>query len=188
VQPGQPVVLELDVLPGQRIPCTVLYDTHETGLNGNTVRVKAGFDRPPAAGFAWPLPLPGAEHLATEGVVNVVQAVQQRLTGPWQKLRPGMVARVSVLAPPTSAEITPTESLRLFIPQRLLLTEGGQGAVWLVDQSAGRALLRQVTPGLARDGELIEIAQGLLPSDKLITSSRTSLTPGLRVKISNEEP
>jgi hypothetical protein len=101
-----------------------------------------------------------------------------------------MVARVRIQSLPSAA--TPDKSggevLRLYAPTKLLIHEGGRSSLWIVDQAAGRAMLRNVTVSRARDGERVEVVQGLQASDKLVTRGRESLKPGQRVRIAAEEP
>jgi multidrug efflux pump subunit AcrA (membrane-fusion protein) len=187
VRAGQPAAVEVDAAPGQRLPATVLYDTHEADVNNNFVRVKVGLLHPPAGSLAWPALLPAAEQLACQGLLCSIHLACQELAGPLKKLRPGMIAKVRIIAPPTESSETGGEVLRLMIPKRLVLKEGNQGQVWIVNQKEGRAVLASVTLGRGVQGELIEVTEGLRPSDKLITSGRGALTPGQRVRIVGEE-
>jgi multidrug efflux pump subunit AcrA (membrane-fusion protein) len=188
VRPGQPALIEVDVVPGERLPGVVLYDTHETDIQRNTVRVKVGLL--PAADRAcpWPCPLPALAHLAAQGVIEALLTARQQVTAPQHKLRPGMIAKVRVLAPPTAGdEEKGGEVLRILVPKRLIVSAEGQSAVWIVDQAAHRAVLRPVVLGPAQQGELVEVVQGLQPSDKLISGGREGLQPGQRVRITGEE-
>ena len=105
-------------------------------------------------------------------------------------MRPDMIAVVHFWAPPSEAKEPASESVHILVPRKLLVWEGDEARVWIVDQAAGRAVLRTVVLGPGekdRKTEMVEVAQGLQPSDKLITSGRESLTPGDRVRIIGEE-
>ena len=185
VRPDQPALIEVDALPGQRLAGVVLYDTHETDIQRNTVRVKVGLVHIPGrflnAVACFPVnSLPQSTFLAiTQGM--------RRWVHPQDYLRPGMIAKVRVQSPPTADKETGGEILRIVIPEGLLVKDEGQIRVWLVDQARGRAVLRPVALGQALGNERVEIVQGLQPSDKLITTSRELLRPHIRVVISGEE-
>ena len=110
-------------------------------------------------------------------------------------LRPGMIASVRIFSPKNltpenhqpGAQATGGETLRLSVPKKLILQEGGQPAVWIVDQSAQRAVKRTITLGRDSGDEWVEVVEGLQASDKLITSPRDNLKPNERVRITLEE-
>ena len=88
------------------------------------------------------------------------------------------------------ADPKPRPCKRMVVPRRLLVTEGEQGAVWVVDPVTGRAELRAVelAPGEKdRTGETVEVVGGLNPTDKLIATGREQLKPGLRVQVVGED-
>jgi multidrug efflux pump subunit AcrA (membrane-fusion protein) len=187
VRPGQQASVEVDVIPGERLLGTVLYDTHETDINRNTVRVKVGLVRQLAGTFAWPWPLPAHEQLAAAATLHCCELAVAELNGPLKKLRPGMIAKVRIISPPTATAQQGGEVLRLMIPQGLVVKEGDKHLVWIANQEAKTAVLTPVVLGRGRQGELIEIVSGLQPSDKLITSGREQLKPGERIRIVREE-
>jgi multidrug efflux pump subunit AcrA (membrane-fusion protein) len=186
VRPDQPATVEVDVLPGRRLAGVVLYDTHETDIQRNTVRVKVGLHQYPSRAFSWPYGLPGCG--ASQAACIALNTALGEFLAPLEMLRPGMIAKVRVLSPPTPQQESGGEILRIFIPRRLIIAEGGQSQVWIVDQAAGRAVLRAVVLGSGRHGDRVEIAQGLQPSDKLIVSGRETLRPGQRVRVTEESP
>jgi RND family efflux transporter MFP subunit len=156
VRPGQPAEVEVeDVLPGKRIPGTVLYDTHLANVARNSVPVKVALpDDPPP------------------------------------ELRPEMIASVRFRALPEAGRPKAEATRRLAVPRRLLVTEGEQVRVWVVDPLAGRADLRAVelAPGEKdRPGETAEVVGGLNPTDKLIGTGREGLRPGQRVRVVGED-
>jgi hypothetical protein len=109
------------------------------------------------------------------------------LLTPQERLRPDMIARVRILAPPSPTLEKGGEVMRILVPRRLVVKEGTETSIWLVDQAAGRAVLRPVVLGAGQQAEIVEIAQGLQPSDKLIVTGRETLQPGQRVRIVGEE-
>jgi multidrug efflux pump subunit AcrA (membrane-fusion protein) len=185
VRPDQPATVEVDVLPGRRLPGMVLFDTHKTDIQRNTVHVEIGLIQISAKTALCPAALP-ISPLSQAMWVGMTAAVREALT-PQELLRPGMIVRVRVLSPPTAPQQAGGEVLRIYLPRRLLVTGEGETRVWIVDQSTSQAVLRTVSLGSATAGDLAEITQGLHASDKLITSSRELLRPGLRVVISAEE-
>lgn len=102
------------------------------------------------------------------------------------QLRPDMIASVRFRAP-RGADRPKTETTqRLVVPRRLLVTEGDQTRVWVVEPLSSRAELRAVET-IAGDGEWAEVVGGLNPTDKLIATGRDSLTPGRRVRVIGED-
>jgi HlyD family secretion protein len=109
---------------------------------------------------------------------------------PPEQLRPEMIASVRFQAPAGKSAPKGEAVRRLVVPRRLLVTEGDQVKVWVVDQANGRAELRPVelAPGEAeRTGEAAEVVGGLNPTDKLIATGLDRVRPGLRVTIAGED-
>ena len=109
---------------------------------------------------------------------------------PPEQLRPEMIASVRFQAP--AGKIAPKGETvrRLVVPRRLLVTEGDQAKVWVVDQARGRAELRtlELARGeVERTGETVDVVGGLNPTDKLIATSVDRLRPGLRVSVVGED-
>jgi RND family efflux transporter MFP subunit len=128
-------------------------------------------------------------HLANVSRNSVPVTVE--LTGvPPAELRPDMIAAVRFLAPPSPGGPKAETTRRLVVPRKLLVTEGDQVRVWVVDPVAGRADLRAVelAPGEKdRQTEAAEVVGGLNPTDKLIATGREQLKPGSRVKVVGED-
>jgi multidrug efflux pump subunit AcrA (membrane-fusion protein) len=200
VREDLPATIEVDSYPDTKLFGRVLYDTHETDITLNTVRIKVGLLQLPMAYFE-------PKHQAGDRVGSLAAAAldpwaavgmeilaggclaQQQVLAPQAKLRPKMFARVRLLAPPTAKKDAGGETLRLFIPRRLLVGEGGQTRVWLIEPDVsgkpdlGRAVLRTITLAQASRGDFVEVTQGLQPSDKLISSGTEGLQQGARVRI-----
>jgi len=124
-------------------------------------------------------------HLANSSRNSVPVTVE--LTGvPPAELRPDMIAAVRFLAPPASGSTTTETARRLVVPRRLLVADGGETRVWVLDPVAGRADLRAVelAPG---DGETAVVVGGLNPTDKLIATGREGLRQGARVRVVGED-
>ncbi|WP_459556831.1 efflux RND transporter periplasmic adaptor subunit [Lacunimicrobium album] len=102
-------------------------------------------------------------------------------------LRPEMLATATFLAPPTqTTESASQQAERLLVPRNLIDADSSQSAVWIVD-SQGFAQRRPVTLGKAGTPELVEVTAGLHPTDRLIASDRSRLSPGDRVVITGED-
>jgi multidrug efflux pump subunit AcrA (membrane-fusion protein) len=185
VRPDQPAVVEVDVLPGRRLAGAVLYDTHETDIQRNTVRVKVGLCQIPGKCALGPWLVP-ATALPQTTMLGVLAGVREMLT-PQELLRPGMIAKVRILSPATQTKEPGGEVLRLYVAKRLIVSEENQTRIWIVDQSTNQAVLRSVSLGAVSAGDLVEVTQGLHPSDKVITTSRELLRPGMRVMITRDE-
>jgi RND family efflux transporter MFP subunit len=109
---------------------------------------------------------------------------------PPDQLRPEMIASVRFQAAPGKAVPKGEAVRRLVVPRRLLVAEGDQVKVWVVDQARGRAELRAVglPPGEKdRTGETAEVVGGLNPTDKLIATGLDQVRPGLRVRVAGED-
>ena len=137
--------------------------------------------------------LPGVviydSHLANISRNSVPVTVE--LTGePPSELRPDMIAAVRFLAPPSPGKPKTETARRMAVPRKLLVTEGEQVRVWVIDPVTARADLHAVelAPGEKdRQGETAEVVGGLNPTDKLIATGRERLKPGSRVKVVGEE-
>lgn len=120
---------------------------------------------------------------------NTLQ-VKVAIIDPPDNVRPEMLAQVVFLAP-KSKEAPKSESedrLRILAPRQLV--EGGEdrAQVWVVDSSTKTARRQTVTIGRAGTDELVEISDGLSPTDKLISGGRETLTDGARISITGEDP
>jgi HlyD family secretion protein len=109
---------------------------------------------------------------------------------PPSELRPEMIASVRFLAPVSDDKAKSETARRVVIPRRLLLTDGDQPRVWVVDPTSGRAGVRAVELARGekeRQSDAVEITSGLNPTDKLIATGRELLKPGSRIKVTGEE-
>lgn len=119
-----------------------------------------------------------------KNTLQVKVAVKQ----PPPLLRPDMLVQVTFLAmAPPEGHSSETERLRLLIPRQLVETVDGGSKVWVADLVSGLARRRPVKLG-SPAGDLIEVVDGLQPTDKLVASGRDVLHEGKRVRVTGEEP
>jgi multidrug efflux pump subunit AcrA (membrane-fusion protein) len=114
--------------------------------------------------------------------------VKVAIEDPPPMIRPEMLVTATFLAPPQaeSPEEDSQDAERLLVPRQLVESSGSGHAVWIVD-ALGKARKRSVRLGKAASGELIEVAEGLAPTDKLITGGREGLQDGDRVAVHGED-
>ena len=74
----------------------------------------------------------------------------------------------------------------LVAPRRLVEGDSAGRVVW-VAAADGTARRRSVTLGEAGTEDLVEVADGLWPTDRLIAGGRESLEDGDRVEITGED-
>lgn len=120
---------------------------------------------------------------------NTLQ-VKVAIDTPPEVIKPEMLAKVTFLAPesPITELADGQQPLRVFAPQSLVAGDDGSPAVWVADLSARVARLKPVEIGRgATDGGLVEVLDGLTPTDKLIVGGRESLTDGARIRIAGED-
>jgi HlyD family secretion protein len=102
-------------------------------------------------------------------------------------LRPDMLAQVTFLSPRVSSNRgMDSQPTRLLVPAQLVERVDAGARLWLADRAAGVARRQAVTLG-GTIGELIEVTEGLNPSDKLIVSGRDGLRDGERVTVTGED-
>ena len=113
--------------------------------------------------------------------------VKVALTDPPETIRPEMLVTATFLAPlqPEATE-TSRDQERLLIPRELIETVAGGTTVWIVD-AAGLARCRSIQLGKAGSDILIEVTNGLTPTDKLIASGVEGLQDGEPVEVSRED-
>jgi len=114
--------------------------------------------------------------------------VKVAIEDPSPTIRPEMLVTATFLAPPTpsSSEQESERLERLLIPRQLVQSDGDGQSVWIVDAS-GKAHQQAITLGPAGDDQLVEVVEGIDPTDKLISSGQQQLQPGMRVTIAGED-
>lgn len=101
-------------------------------------------------------------------------------------IRPEMLVSATFLAPakPQSANDEKNAPERLLIRNDLASQVEAGSAVWIAS-AEGRAERRIVRLGQAGDNGLVEVLEGLTPTDKLIVGGREGLQDGDRIAVSN---
>ena len=114
--------------------------------------------------------------------------VKVAITSPPPTIRPEMLVTTTFLAPelPGAKPDGSEEPERLLVPRQLVESSGEGHAIWIADAS-GFASRRSVKLGQAGTDDLVEVAEGLTPTDRLITSGREGLSHGDRIIITGED-
>jgi RND family efflux transporter MFP subunit len=148
---------------------------------GQPVEIETASSREPITGTVL---LPTSAANIQKNTLEVKVAIDN----PPVTIRPEMLVTATFLAPPQAApqEDEAKQYERLLIPRQLVQSGDGGNAVWVVDAD-GMAQLRPVKLGKAGTEELVEATEGVLPTDKLITSGSEGLESGTRVSISGED-
>jgi len=100
--------------------------------------------------------------------------VELQIGNPGRLLKPGMFARVTVVLEEHKQVLT--------LPAECVLTENGEGFVYLVDDGIARKQL--VNTGLSTSG-VVEVLSGVTPDDIVIRVGQRIVTPGEKVKVVN---
>lgn len=117
---------------------------------------------------------------------NTLQ-VKVAIKSPPPIIKPDMLVQVTFLEPQRETQSEPSEELRLLIPRQLVDSTPDGDFVWLADQRNQTAVRKAIKLGRAKKGELVEVAEGLSPTDKLIVSGRESLHAGERIQVVGED-
>ena len=120
---------------------------------------------------------------------NTLQ-VKVAVNDPPEVIKPEMLGKVTFLAPPSPVvkQDQDESPLRLFVPSSLIATADGGNSVWVVDLTQGVAYRKSVEVGRGETEQgLVEITQGLQPTDKLIVGGRESVAEGARIRVSGED-
>ncbi len=119
---------------------------------------------------------------------NTLQ-VKVAVNKPPAVIKPEMLGKVTFLAPPSpvAEEEQGDSPLRLFVPQSLVMSIEDGASVWVADLTENFAKQKsvEVGRGTTEDG-LVEITNGLQPTDKLIVTGRESVREGSRVRVAGE--
>jgi len=121
---------------------------------------------------------------------NTLQ-VKVAVNNPPAVIKPEMLGKVTFLAPPSpvmAADQEAGQPLRLFVPKSLVSTSEGGTTVWVADLTASLARRKSVEVGRGTtDNGLVEILNGLQPTDKLVVAGRESVSEGSRVRVAGED-
>ena len=105
-------------------------------------------------------------------------------------IKPEMLAKVTFLAPPSPvvAEASSESPLRMFVPQTLVRSSEGEASIWVANLTSGLAERKTIEVGRgATDGGLVEVVNGLVPTDKLIVGGREAVSVGTRIRVTGED-
>ncbi|MDA8744392.1 HlyD family efflux transporter periplasmic adaptor subunit [Rubripirellula amarantea] len=114
--------------------------------------------------------------------------VKVELIDPPLTIRPEMLVTATFLAPEVDIRMdSDTRAESILAPRRLVLSDDSGAYVWIVDESDA-ARRQSVVVGRESGADLVEIASGLNPTDKLIASGYEGLSEGSFVKITGDDP
>jgi HlyD family secretion protein len=114
--------------------------------------------------------------------------VKVALDEPVAVFKPEMLVESTYLAPHVAAAAAePSETMRLYVPQQLVLREDGASFVWVADQSAGVARKTAVTTGSPAAGGLVEVTRGLDVASRIIGRGFENLDDGARIQVVSED-
>ena len=199
-------VLHLIAFPGSRLTIGTGREGSHDGTTVVTlyrpemlqVRVDVRFEDLPRVGLgqtvliespAVPSPLSG-EVLALGSEADIQKntlEVKVAVHSPPLVLKPEMLVDVTFLAPKSQqGDSTPSDRLRLFIPKRVVLSDGAESFVWAADQSAGVVRRTPVELGAAGPQGLVEVTRGLNVTSRIIASGHDDLRDGQRIRIAGE--
>lgn len=143
------------------------------------VRIETASVKTPLTGFV----------LQATSIANIQKntlEVKVAIQDPPETIRPEMLVTATFLAPPQIQKSGDSETQPecLLIPKQLI-AEGGQ-SVWVAAPS-GLAELRSLRLGQASSNGLIEVLEGLTPTDKIIYGGRDGLQVGDRIAVTGDD-
>jgi RND family efflux transporter MFP subunit len=113
--------------------------------------------------------------------------VKVAITDPPPTITPEMLVTTTFIAPPRPEQPGSSQQERLLVPRSLVEKSGDAATVWTVDATS-LARRRTIKLGQAGSDALVEVIEGLSPTDKLIVSGRERLTEGERVVVTGDDP
>lgn len=145
------------------------------------VRIETASVKTPLMGFV----------LQPTSIANIQKntlEVKVAIQDPPETVRPEMLVSATFLTPQTAEpnkSSTPPE--RLLIPKQLVAASAQGDVVWVAGPT-GTAELRTVRLGPNADQGLVEVLEGLTPTDKIISGGREGLQLGDRIAITGDDP
>jgi len=103
--------------------------------------------------------------------------IQISIPNPGLVLKPGMFGRAEILLRANPQAV--------LVPIQSLMTEGGQD--WLYVLKDDQVARRPVRKGAVRD-TVVEILQGVVPGEQVITAGQTALKDGAKVRFTLQQP
>ena len=148
---------------------------------GQPVIIETGASSQPISGVV-------LEATSSANVQKNTLEVKVALELPPPAIRPEMLVKATFLAPPTNKMPSSAEQQRerILVPRRLVQGEGESRVVW-VAAADGTARRRSISLGDASTATLIEVAEGLRPTDRLIVGGRETLADADRIEITGED-
>lgn len=135
-------------------------------------------------------PIPGTVLYPTSraNIQKNTLEVKIAIDNPPASIRPEMLVTATFLAPerPKAETDDSSEQQRLLVPRQLVQSSGDSHLVWVAGPD-GKAHRKTVRLGKAGTEELVEVLEGLTPTDKLISSGLESLEEGDRITITAED-
>ena len=114
--------------------------------------------------------------------------VKVAIDAPQAVFKPEMLVEVTYLAPKAKEAVGENEmAARLYVPQQLVMREGGQAYLWVADQSAGVARKTAVETGGVGAGGLVEVTRGVDVATRVIARGQDGLADGERIRVVSEE-
>lgn len=118
---------------------------------------------------------------------NTLQ-VKVAIPDPPPVFKPEMLVDVTFLAPSRAERPNkPSEVLRFYVLQQLVLEDEAGSFVWLADQSASVARKTRVQAADVASNGLVEIISGLTVSSRIIVSGTDNLHDGDRIHVVRED-
>ncbi len=193
VQPGSRVMgLEMTSAPSSSTVAS-MYDPNRLQVRvdvrledftrvmpGQSVRIETASIREPILGTVL---LPTSSANIQKNTIEVKVAIDEPPAG----IRPEMLASASFISVASDSKDSSSrsEKLSLYVPPELVQSNDGVKFVWIVDTNS-RAIRRSVVIGPIRPGNLVEVSDGLFPTDRLIASGYDSLRQNSKVDVRGE--
>ncbi len=200
-------VLALNTQPGQRVSGLASASEHDSGgvlvlYDPHMLQVRADvrLEDVPHVEPGQPVQIESAalsqplvgEVLTARSLADVQKNTLQVTVAvhrPPPVIKPDMLVQATFLAPERPADPSERQDdpLRLLVPRPLVETVEGQTTVWLADRLHGIARRKAVVLGQAGNDQLVEVVEGLNPTDKLVAGGREGLRHGDRITIRGED-
>ncbi|WP_231754230.1 HlyD family efflux transporter periplasmic adaptor subunit [Caulifigura coniformis] len=124
---------------------------------------------------------------STANIQKNTLEVKVAIIEPPPTVTPEMLVTATFIAPPQPEQPGSAQQDRLLVPRSLVEKAAETSTVWTVD-ATNAARRRSIRLGSAGTDALVEVVEGLSPTDKLIVSGRERLTEGERVVVTGDDP
>jgi RND family efflux transporter MFP subunit len=194
--------------PGARVGSGM---TQMTGHDGSTVvtlyrpkmlqiRVDVRFEDLPQVRLGQPVQIenPALKEPMTGNVlfISSIADIQKNtlevkvaIDDPPPVFKPDMLVDVTFLAPKQLEQsVEPSQELRIYIPQHLILQGESGSFVWVGDQSSNVAWKTAIQIGSSGTGGMVQVTGGLTIASRLIDSETDGLNNGDRIRVTGESP